>query len=162
MIARLDHVAGIARILEGLAGLRECGVAYDTPLAIGQLAEAYLIAGRPAEGLEAIDQALAAVAQTNERWFEPEIYRLKGELLATCPERNEEEMGLAFDKSLELARALGARWWQLRTARSLTRWVAGSNGTANELNLLKALYESFTEGSQSADLSAARRILDQA
>ena len=113
--------AAIAMLLDGLAGLKASGVSYDTPLANGQLAEAYLKAGRHSQGLDAIEKALTAVQSTNERWFEPEIYRLQGELLAKSDANNVAAAKAAFENSLELARALDAKWWELRTAMSLAQ-----------------------------------------
>jgi hypothetical protein len=37
--------------------------------------------GQPQEGLTLLAQALAAVDKTGERYYEAELYRLKGELL---------------------------------------------------------------------------------
>ena len=47
------------------------------------LAEAYGKARKAGEGLTVLAEALAAVDKTGERWYEPELYRLKGELLLT-------------------------------------------------------------------------------
>jgi len=48
---------------------------------LAQLAEACVKAGRIDEGLEAIAEALDVMQQKGERWWEAEIYRLRGELL---------------------------------------------------------------------------------
>jgi hypothetical protein len=45
------------------------------------LAEAHAQAGHPDEGFACLDEALASIYQTEERWWEAEEYRLKGQLL---------------------------------------------------------------------------------
>ena len=44
------------------------------------LAEAYGKAGESEEGLHVLAEALAVVDKNGERWYEAELYRLKGEL----------------------------------------------------------------------------------
>ena len=51
------------------------------PYFLALLAEAYGTMGQPEEGLHVLAEALALVDKTGERWYEPELHRLKGELL---------------------------------------------------------------------------------
>src|SRR5262249_23974832 len=75
--------AGIGQIHQGLAALRATGTALFRTHQLTLLAEAYHTVGEPAAGLAALAEALAQVEQTEERFWEAEIYRLKGELLLT-------------------------------------------------------------------------------
>ena len=154
------HGEAITLLLNGLKGMEATGVAYDAPMALGQLAEAYFLAGQYKDGLGAIDQAIAAVQQTNERWFEPEIYRLKGELVMEDDGKALPDAKAAFQKSLELSRAMDARWWELRTSVSLVRMPLDQSQKVAALEQLQSIYDWFTEGFECADLQDAKALLD--
>ena len=143
----------------GIEGLGDCGVQYDTPLTNGQLAEACLAAGRHAQALAAIDQALDAVSRTNERWFEPEIHRLRGEILASGSDPDRDAALTAFDHSRELARTLGAKWWELRTATALVQYRQSLGPCEDAQDLLRQLCSAFSEGQETADVKKAQGVL---
>lgn len=72
---------GVARIYQGLAVFRAIGSASGLTYCLALLAEACGKAGRIAEGLRALDEALRLVDKNSERVYEAELWRLKGELL---------------------------------------------------------------------------------
>ena len=152
------HGEGIALLRDGLKGMKETGVATDSPMALGQLADACLIAGRHEDGLDAVERALAAVKQTNELWSVPELHRLKGELVLNAG-GSEEKAKAAFCQSLEMAQAHDAKWWQLRTAVSLARMPACKQQKAETRDRLQEIYNGFTEGFDCADLKDAKAVL---
>ena len=51
------------------------------PYLLPLLAETYGQGGRADAGLRILTEALASVQNTGERWWEAELYRLKGALL---------------------------------------------------------------------------------
>ena len=69
---------GIAQIRQGLAALRAVGRELAQMYFLALLAEAYGRVGRAEEGLSTLAEALAVVSKTGERWYEAELYRLKG------------------------------------------------------------------------------------
>ena len=71
---------GVAQIRQGLAAYRATGSELGRSYFLGLLAEAHGIAGQAEEGLAAVAEALAFVDRTAERFYEAELYRLKGEL----------------------------------------------------------------------------------
>ncbi len=73
--------AGIAEIQQGLAIWQTTRAEISQPHFLALLAEAYEKVGQVEEGLSSIAEALAAVDNSGERWYEAELYRLKGELL---------------------------------------------------------------------------------
>src|SRR5262249_15566246 len=73
--------AGIAQIRQGLAAAQATESAVFRTYQLTLLAEAYQAVGEPAAGLAVLAEALALVGKTEERFWEAEIYRLKGELL---------------------------------------------------------------------------------
>jgi predicted ATPase len=66
-----------------------------------------------------------------------------------------------FEQSLALARRQQAPAWELRTAMSLSRLTRDPVRGRAPASLLMSVYEKFTEGYDSADLVAAKRLLDE-
>ena len=71
----------IAQMQQGLTAVRDSGAETMRPYWLAVLAEAYGKGGQVEEGLAVLAEALAAVDSCRERWWEAELYRLKGELL---------------------------------------------------------------------------------
>jgi predicted ATPase len=71
---------GIVQIHQGLAAYRTTGAEIWRPYFLSLLAEAYGNVGQTKEGLSVLAEALAAVDKTGERFYEAELYRLKGTL----------------------------------------------------------------------------------
>jgi predicted ATPase len=72
---------GIAQIRHGLAAFRDTGSGLLLPYCLALLAEAHGKAGQAEEGLTVLTEALAVVDKTGERFYEAELYRLKGKLV---------------------------------------------------------------------------------
>jgi predicted ATPase len=71
---------GIAQIRQGIAAYRATGAAVHLPYFLALLAEAHSKVGQIGEGLTVLAEALALVDKTGERFYEAELYRLKGQL----------------------------------------------------------------------------------
>jgi predicted ATPase len=140
----------------GLRALRaELEQAGDTVLLprylplLGELAMCLGQAGQADLGLQRVDAAIARCEQTGERWYLPELLRIKAEL-------DDDHAEALLPQAQDLARQQHARAWELRIAMSLVRTrAAGARET------LAAVYSAFTEGLATADLLAAGRMLDQ-
>ena len=90
---------------------------------------------------------LVAVQATQERVWEAELYRLKGEFVLQSRVLNPEaEAEACFQQDIDVARHQQAKSWELRAATSLARlWQ--SQGQTNEAHaLLAPVYGWFTEG----------------
>ena len=68
--------------VKGLEAYRATGAEAGRSWFLGLLAEACGNHGQTKEGLAAVTEALIMVADTDERFYEAELYRLKGELTA--------------------------------------------------------------------------------
>ena len=106
-----------------------------------------------------MDEALAAVHKTGERFYEAELYRLQGELLLAQSARQTAEAEACFHQALDVARHQQAKSLELRAAMSLTRlWQRqGKRDAARQL--LTEVYGWFTEGFDTADLQEAQALL---
>ena len=74
---------GLAQIRQGLATYQAIGAGIFQSYYLALLAEAYGKAGQAEEGLAALAEALTVVDKSGERFYEAELYRLKGELTLT-------------------------------------------------------------------------------
>jgi predicted ATPase len=65
-----------------------------------------------------------------------------------------------FRQALELSRQQGALSWELRAATSHAQMLRDQGRSAEALALLQPVYDRFTEGFDTADLKAAKALLD--
>ena len=91
----------------------------------------------------------------------PEVLRIKGELLLLQNGSNAAVAEDSFLRSLDWARRQGALSWELRTAMSLARLQRDQGCRREALDLLASVHGRFTEGFGTADLQAARLLLDE-
>jgi predicted ATPase len=154
-----DAAAGVRQIHQGLAH-QDMEIKLGRPHRLSLLAEAYGQAGQPEVGLQVLAEALALVGATEERWWEAELHRLKGELLLqlAIPEGLQAEA--CFQQALDVARSQQAKSLELRAAMSLSRLWQQQGQRAAARTLLAPLYDWFTEGFDTADLQEAKALLE--
>jgi predicted ATPase len=152
--------AGIAQMHQGLAAYRATGAGDHRPFFLALLAEACGKAGQSDEGLRVLTEALAAVDTTGERFYEAELYRLKGELLLQQTARDEQQAETCFHQALDIARRQQAKSLELRAAVSLSRLWQQQGKRAEARELLAPIYGWFTEGFDTADLQEAKALLE--
>ena len=117
--------------------------------------------GRLGEALIAIDQAVSAVEQNEDRYFGAEVHRIKGELLLKRDPPNEAGAERSFLRAIDVARTQEARWWELRASVSLGRLWQRQGRRAEARSVLAGIYDWFTEGFDTVDLLEARALLDE-
>jgi TOMM system kinase/cyclase fusion protein len=152
--------AGTRQMHEGIAACRTTGAGADRPYLLYLVAEVYGRGRRYDEGLAMLEEALALVDQSEERYWEAEIHRLKGELLLARAAEHQMEAEVCWYKALDVARHQGAKSLELRAAMSLSRlWQQQGKG-AEARELLTPIYGWFTEGFDTMDLQEAKALLD--
>ena len=85
------------------------GVRVLLPFYLALMAEACKKAENQEEGLEALNKAKYRMEKTNERYWEAEIYRLKGEILLSQYAGNEKEAEFCFQEALNISRQQQAK-----------------------------------------------------
>ena len=145
---------------EGMAACRTTGAEADRPYLLTLVAEAYGRGRRYDEGLAMLEEALALADQYEERYWEAEIHRLKGELLLARSAENQIEAEACLHKALDIARRQQAKSLELRAAMSLARLWQQQGKRAEARELLAPIYSWFTEGFDTADLQEARALLE--
>jgi predicted ATPase len=106
-------------------------------------------------------EAWALVDRTDERWWEAELYRLKGELLFQQAVSEALQVETCFAHALAVARRQQARSLELRAATSLARLWQHQGKRAEAYELLAPIYGWFTEGFDTADLQEAKALLEE-
>ncbi len=166
-LAMLGQVEeGIAQLRVGLAVIRASAALCDLSQALCYLAKAQGEAGRPEEGLDTLAEALDFVERTDQRHSEPELYRLRAELLLmqgsdTQAEASLREAERCLQHAIEVARRQQAKSWELRATTSLARLWQSQGKQEEAREALAEVYGWFTEGFDTPDLMEARALLEQ-
>ena len=117
----------------------------------------------------ALSEALAVAEKNKERWWEADLYRLKGELTLqqsrasqdrsedTSPQTEAEE---CFLRAIAIAQHKQAKSLELRATMNLARLWQQQGKTAEAHQMLSAVYNWFTEGFDTKDLQEAKALLE--
>jgi predicted ATPase/class 3 adenylate cyclase len=158
---------GILQIREGVADFRATGADVMVPYFLGLLAEAHGKAGQLREATSVLAEAQSVIDRGGERWWEPELYRVKGELTLMQAEEspsaaeNEKAAEECFHQALNIATRQGGKSLELRAAMSLSRLKRQQGKRTEAHRMLIDTYGSFTEGLDTADLREARMFLEE-
>src|ERR1700730_1690043 len=147
-----------AEIRDALDDYRRTGARFQVPFLLSLFAEASLERKDWNEGMATISEALSLVEETGEGHVAPEVYRIRGDLLAGSRTGDPEADYL---KALELARQQGTRLFELRAAMSLARLRVDQGKCAEAREFLGATYEWFTEGFNTSDLKRAKEQMER-
>jgi predicted ATPase len=157
--AAVEPVAtSAAEMRDALNLYRRTGARFQAPFLLSLFAEASLARKDWTCGMSEISEALSLIEETGEGHVLPEVYRIRGDLLAGSKKGDPEADYL---KALELARLQGTRLFELRSAMSLARLWADQRKRAEARDLLVPIYEWFTEGFSTPDLKSAREQLER-
>jgi predicted ATPase len=152
---------GRRQIHQGIASYRATGAEQGRPWALALLAEVYEKAAQSEEGLTVLAEALTLVDKHDERWYEAELHRLKGELLLQQSSSNQTEAESCFHQAIAIAQNQQAKSFELRTATSLAKLWQQQGKRKEAYDFLAPVYHWFTEGFDTADLIEAKALLDE-
>jgi class 3 adenylate cyclase/predicted ATPase len=150
---------GKAQGRQGIAAWRATGAALIVPYLCTVLADVCAHLGHTEDGLQALAEASTLVEQQEERWWEAEIYRLRGVLLLRQPGTPPAEAETWLQRALDVARCQEAKALELRAAASLARLWQQQGKRQEAHDLLAPVYHWFTEGFDTADLQDAKALL---
>jgi predicted ATPase len=149
---------GLIQIRKGIDDLRATGAEVWLTNAFALLAEAYGQKGQFDKGLMALNEALEFVDKHEERWWEAELYRLRGELLlmqGAADNVIEDD----FRQAIDIARKQKAKSLELRAIIDLSQLWQSRGKQLEARQSLTEIYDWFTEGFDSVDLKKAARLL---
>jgi class 3 adenylate cyclase/tetratricopeptide (TPR) repeat protein len=137
MSSKQSESEGLQELERGLAIFRATGASLPLPYYLSYLVEACLVSGATAKGIATVEEALALTAKNLDRNCEPELWRLKAELLLQRGEPVSTVEVLLW-RALDRARADGAGLWELRTAMSLGRILSDQGNWQQGHEILEA------------------------
>ena len=153
-------VDAIQMITSSITALRSTGSTLWLPLHLPYLARAYGEDGQFDDAWRCIDEAIASVETTNERWIEVEVHRTGGEIALLSPNPDAAKAEAYFQRALMVARKQQAKSWELRAAMSMARLWRDQGRQDEARDLLARVYGWFTEGFDTLDLKEAKALLD--
>jgi class 3 adenylate cyclase/DNA-binding response OmpR family regulator/tetratricopeptide (TPR) repeat protein len=153
---RGEIASGIDTCERGLSQLGSIGAKCWLPLHLAMLAECYARAGDREHCFATAAQALQTVEESDERFWETELYRLKGRLLLDVDTK---AAAKCFETALDKARVQQAKLLELRAAMSLADLLVRIDQPDRARDVLAPIYGSFTEGFNFIDLREANALL---
>jgi class 3 adenylate cyclase/predicted ATPase len=151
----------VQMITSGIGLWRATGATAWMPLYRLHLAKAYSELDQFDEAWRNIRDAMSAIEDTKERWWEAEVNRTAGEITLLSPERDAAKAEEYFEGALAVARQQQAKSWELRAAMSLARLWRDQGKTEQARELLAPVYGWFTEGFDTRDLKEAKALLEE-
>jgi len=148
---------GVVEIRRGIEGLQAKAGA-RLPYYRGLLSECCLWAGHFDEAFHSLDRGFAEIEKTEERWWEPELLRIQGELLRTEPVNRLDDAEVCFHKAIEVARKRHAKSLELRATLSLGRLWRDRGRRRDGQMLVSEVFRWFTEGFDTTDLREAESL----
>jgi predicted ATPase len=143
---------------KGLTDLQSTGAERSQSYYLALLAEVYARSDRADEALNLLRQAISFVDQKNERWWESELYRLKGDILLNLNE-TEPEVEKSYQKAVQVALRQNAKSLELRAQMSLSRLLLSQGKNSEAKNILSETVEWFTEGHDNKELTEAKNLV---
>lgn len=167
-LGKIDELKAVSRRHRKLS---EAGYELAQTWARSYLAEGLGNAGRLDIALSLVAQAAALVDRNQERYVEPEVHRIRGELTlkqipgnsrsATEVKSLESSAEASFRSAIGIAQLQRAKSFELRASLSLSRLLMRCERTAEARELLSGIYNRFTEGFEMPELREARSLIDQ-
>jgi predicted ATPase/class 3 adenylate cyclase len=161
LVMQAQDAAGLEQLRQSLAAWQATGTGMSQTYFQALLAEAYGAMGQPETGLTALDEGLALADTSGERFWEGELYRLKGELRLKRSADHAPEAETAFQRAFDVARRQQAKALELRAAMSLSRLWQQQGKRDKAHQLLAKVYGWFTEGFDTPELQEAKALLDE-
>jgi predicted ATPase len=152
---------------EALTMYQAMGVRLYRPHLLAYVAEGLLALGEVREGLAAVDEGLSLTRGNLDRYYEPELWRLKGELLLAAGKAGKSGRGerqaakFCFEQGLKCAVRQESKSLELRCALSYARLFPALKEGDEAYHRLNEIYRWFNEGFDTQDLKDARAFLKE-
>jgi predicted ATPase/DNA-binding winged helix-turn-helix (wHTH) protein len=163
LIERRAFAEGLTVLREAFENCRKTGWRMSYPEFTGSVALALVGLGRFEEAYDAVTDAIerAGGRADGQQWYVPELLRIEGEILYQQGSERILAAESCLDQAAAMAREQGALFWELRIAlsRCRLRMTQGRGGDGQQE--LVSLYDRFSEGFDTADLIAAKRLLEE-
>jgi predicted ATPase len=154
-----EGTGGVEEVRSGLEAYRATEAGLMCPYFLGLQAEALGRVGRIGDGLAAVDEALELSEAGHIRFYEPELHRIRAELLGAAGASADERIA-CLQQALTKADAQASRSLELRALTTLCRELVDSRERALALDRLRGVLAGFREEHTSKPMIEARALLD--
>ncbi|WP_128923262.1 ATP-binding protein [Bradyrhizobium guangxiense] len=158
-IRRGDAAGGVDTIRACLRELHDAGYELLTTTFNIALVQGLLALGQIEQSAELIEDTIRLVEQSGDHLYMPELLRMKGRVLLSRPKPDTEQAEAYLMQSLDLSRRKRAKAWELRAAIDLARLLVERGRREEAKQLVQSALDGFAEGSETADIRAANRLL---
>jgi predicted ATPase len=148
---------GLALLQTGIEEFRSLWGGFLVPAWLVCLADVFHIQGRLTEAGAALDDSLSMIERFNERIWQAENHRIRGEVALSAGKSS--EAATAFGLAVHVAREQSARCLELRAVTGLARLRRDQGNIAEARELLTGVYNWFSEGVDTPVLEEARRLI---
>jgi predicted ATPase/energy-coupling factor transporter ATP-binding protein EcfA2 len=147
---------GLDRMREGIDHWRTTGAEYMVPYFLKLMADGHARAGRGGRALELVDEAIAQANRTQERWFLAELFRVRGSFAAAPADAE-----MDYQRALDLAREQYAKFWELRAATSMSRFLRDHGRCTEARDLLLPVHSWFANHGDTSGIKEAETLLQE-
>jgi class 3 adenylate cyclase/predicted ATPase len=134
---------------------------FHLPIRIAIVGQAKMAGGDIEGALALFDTALEAASSTGERWYEPELLRLKAEMLLARSGQHAAAAEHCLTAAIALAQKQETKFWELRAATALAVLWNRQGRRVEARDLLEPVFGWFTEGLGSVELRNAAALLSE-
>jgi predicted ATPase len=153
-----DPKTGLAMLEQGLGGWDMIGSIIVRPMFMGLYAEALGLDGQIDKALSLVGDALVIAQEHGEIASEIDLYRIRGELLASQGKKDEAEKAIRYGLELAVRHESPSR--QLQAATSLVKLLKGTPQEADARTILTDSLAWFSEGFETTFIKDARTLSD--
>jgi predicted ATPase len=157
--SRRHDPQALAEMRAALALQREMNFRTEQALLGTLLAEAEAEAGELDAALSTVEEQLAAIDETGERWFAAEVHRAHAKILLKRNPANTVPAEQAFLAAIAVAREQKAKSFALRAALSLARLYQSSGRGADAHAVLAPALEGFSPTPEFPEIAQAQALL---
>jgi class 3 adenylate cyclase/tetratricopeptide (TPR) repeat protein len=151
----------LLEIQQGIEEARSSHLGFMRAFMLGWLAGVQAGTGDPQAALSTIDEAFKHIDDVAGRAWEAELRRLRGDVLLAAHRDAADEAQRSYRDAIAVAQRQRARSLELRATTALARLLRSEGSPDAARGLLAEIYGSFTEGFDTADLRAAKALLDE-
>ena len=158
---RLYPEVGVHELRQALAAYFNQGNKASAPLIHGLLAEFEAKTRSPESALTLIDQGLAISQETGERFSDPYLHRLRGDILLARDAANPAPAEEAFKRAIAAAKEQGARSFELLAALSLAKLYQSAGRPVEAHAVLAPALEGFSPTPEMPEIAEALALMER-
>jgi class 3 adenylate cyclase len=153
--------SGLRTMQRALDDLRNIGGRQAWTWLLAETATECIKQGDPTSAFNLLNEAFDQKNTNDERYWEPELHRLRGEAMLASKDRDLSGAEACFDEALSVAMDQESKALALRAATSLAGLRAATGRRDEARSILSPVYGEFTEGFDTADLREAKNLIEE-